>query len=81
MAKSGKLCEISFRQDICDRQRLAVIKERCDGLFLINRERNVQLALEADNHVDLRDASIFGVDGTCRSLFIWREREIFSEIE
>lgn len=35
---------------------MAVIKERCDGLFLINRERNVQLALEADNHVDLRDA-------------------------
>lgn len=35
---------------------MAVIKERCDGLFLIHRERAVQLALEANNHVDLRNA-------------------------
>lgn len=56
MGKSENYAKLALdKYTIATGKDMAVIKERCDGLFLINRERNVQLALEADNHVDLRD--------------------------
>ncbi len=56
MANQENYAKLALDKIFATGKDMAVIKERCDGLFLINRERNVQLALEADNHVDLRDA-------------------------
>lgn len=56
MANQENYAKLALDKIFATGKDMAVIKERCDGLFLINRERNVQLALEAGNHVDLRDA-------------------------